>query len=187
MFIIRNTVVFEADAVDRMQVTIACELHRSVRDPDSTTRHRFHTEHTEHTEPKEHTMAEINTDVTKVAKDIANAAKDATYVVIGAGVLGFQQAQVQRREFMAKMHEPSGINDRFTSVRGDLTEAVHTADAKVEDLMDRVEEIIERVEAVFAPFENRLPAQARDLSKQAREQAKDARTQIRSMRPTTVA
>ncbi len=43
-------------------------------------------------------MPDINTDITKAAKDIANVAKDATYVVIGAGVLGFQQAQVQRRE-----------------------------------------------------------------------------------------
>ena len=132
-------------------------------------------------------MPDINTDVTKVAKDIANVAKDATYVFIGAGVLGFQQVQVQRRELMTKLQEPSSLSDRLSSVRGDLTGAVHTADAKVEDLMDRVEEIIERVEAVFAPFEDRLPAQARDISKQARVQAKDARTQIRSMRPTTVA
>ena len=55
------------------------------------------------TEQKEHTMPDINTDITKAAKDIANVAKDATYVVIGAGVLGFQQAQVQRRELMAKL------------------------------------------------------------------------------------
>lgn len=133
-------------------------------------------------------MTDINTDISKAAKDIANVAKDATYVVIGAGVLGFQQAQVQRRELMAKLHEPSsGVADRVSTVRGDLTEAVRTVDAKVEDLMDRVEEIIERVEAVFAPFEDRLPAQARDIAKQAHVQAKDARTQLRSMRPTTVA
>ena len=42
----------------------------------------------------------INTDFTKAAKDIAAVAKDATYVVIGAGVLGYQQAQVQRQELM---------------------------------------------------------------------------------------
>jgi len=132
-------------------------------------------------------MPEINTDITKAAKDIANVAKDATYVVIGAGVLGYQQVQVQRRELAAKLQEPATLAERVSTVRGDLTEAVHSMDTRVEDLMDRVEEIIERVEAVFAPFEDRLPTQARDVAKQVHVQAKDARTQLRSMRPTSVA
>ncbi len=133
-------------------------------------------------------MPDINTDISKAAKDIANVAKDATYVVIGAGVLGFQQAQVQRREIMAKLQEPSsGVADRVSTVRSDLTDAVRTVDTKVDGLMDRFEEIIERVEAVFAPFEDRLPAQARDIAKQAHVQAKDARTQLRARRPTNVA
>jgi methyl-accepting chemotaxis protein len=129
-------------------------------------------------------MPDINTDIPKAAKDIANVAKDATYVVIGAGVLGFQQAQVQRRELMARLQEPSSLAERVSTVRGDLTEAAHHVDTRVEDLMDRVEEIIERVEAVFAPFEDRLPTQARDLAKQAHVQAKDARSQLRNLRPT---
>jgi ribosome recycling factor len=133
-------------------------------------------------------MPDINTDITKAAKDIVNVAKDATFVVIGAGVLGFQQAQVQRRELAAKLHDPSSnISERVTAVRGDLNEAVKNVDAKVEELMDRAEELIERIEAVFAPFEDRLPTQARDMAKQAQEQARDARTQIRNMRPTTAA
>jgi hypothetical protein len=132
-------------------------------------------------------MPDINTDITKAAKDIANVAKDATYVVIGAGVLGFQQVQVQRRELSAKLQEPSTLAERVSTVRGDLTEAVHSVDTRVEDLMDRFEEIIERVEAVFAPFEDRLPVQARDVAKQVHVQAKDARTQLRNMRPTSVA
>ena len=133
-------------------------------------------------------MPDINTDITKAAKDIANVAKDATFVVIGAGLLGFQQAQVQRRELVAKLQDPSSnISERVTAVRGDLNEAVKNVDAKVDDLMDRAEELIERIEAVFAPFEDRLPTQARDIAKQAHEQAKDARTQIRNMRPTAAA
>ena len=133
-------------------------------------------------------IPEFSTDLSKAAHDLADVAKDATYVVIGAGVLGFQQAQVQRRELMAKLQDPSsGLNDRVTAVRGDLNEAVKNVDVKVEELMDRAEELIERIEAVFAPFEDRLPAQARDIAKQAHEQARDARTQIRNMRPTAVA
>ena len=63
-------------------------------------------------------MPEINTDVTKAAKDIAAVAKDATYVVIGAGVLGFQQAQVQRQELLKRLAEPkAGLEDRVTAGR----------------------------------------------------------------------
>ena len=48
-------------------------------------------------------IPEFTPDLTKAAKDIAAVAKDATYVVIGAGVLGFQQAQVQRQELMKRL------------------------------------------------------------------------------------
>ncbi len=131
-------------------------------------------------------MPEINTDITKAAKDIANVAKDATYVVIGAGVLGYQQAQVHRQELARRLADPkSGIEHGVATVRTDLSEAVHNVDAKVDGLMERMEEIIGRVEAVFAPFEDRLPHQARGLAKQAHVQAKEARSQLRTLIPTT--
>ena len=133
-------------------------------------------------------IPEINTDVTKAAKDIAAVAKDAAYVVIGAGVLGFQQAQVQRQDLMKRLAEPkSGFEDRVTSARADLGGALHTVEVTVEGLMERFEEIIERLETAVAPLEDRLPTQARDLAKQAHVQAKEARTQIRSRIPTTAA
>jgi polyhydroxyalkanoate synthesis regulator phasin len=134
------------------------------------------------------TMPEINTDVTKAVKDIAAVAKDATYVVIGAGVLGFQQAQVQRQELMKRLAEPkAGLEDRVTAVRSDLSGALHTVDVTVEGLMERFEEMIERLEAAVAPLEDRLPTPARDLAKQAHVQAKEARTQLRSRVPTAAA
>jgi len=134
------------------------------------------------------TMPEINTDVTKAVKDIAAVAKDATYVVIGAGVLGFQQAQVQRQELMKRLAEPkAGLEDRVTAVRSDLSGALHTVDVTVEGLMERFEEMIERLEAAVAPLEDRLPTPARDLAKQAHVQAKEARTQLGSRVPTAAA
>ncbi len=133
-------------------------------------------------------IPEINTDVTKAAKDIAAVAKDATYVVIGAGVLGFQQAQVQRQEIMKRLAEPkAGFEDRVTAARSDLGDALHTVEVTVEGLMERFEEIIERLEEAVAPLEDRLPTQARDLAKQAHVQAKEARSQIRSKIPSSAA
>jgi len=131
------------------------------------------------------TIPDITTDVTKAAKDVAAVAKDATYVVIGAGVLGYQQAQVQRQELLKLLAEPKAdIEGRLHAVRGDLSDALHSVDTTVETLVERFEEIIERLETAVAPLEDRLPAQARDLAKQAHVQAKEARTQIRSRIPT---
>jgi exonuclease VII small subunit len=133
----------------------------------------------------EFTIPDITTDVTKAAKDVAAVAKDATYVVIGAGVLGYQQAQVQRQELLKLLAEPKAdFEGRLNAMRGDLSDALHTVDTTVETLVERFEEIIERLETAVAPLEDRLPAQARDLAKQAHVQAKEARTQIRSRIPT---
>jgi ElaB/YqjD/DUF883 family membrane-anchored ribosome-binding protein len=137
---------------------------------------------------KENTMPDINTDFTKAAKDIAAIAKDATYVVIGAGVLGYQQAQVQRQELRKLLAEPKAdIGDRVANVRTDLSGALRNVDTTVGNLAERLEEIIERLETAVAPFEDRLPPQARDMAKQAHEQAKEARSQLRSRIPTVAA
>ena len=133
-------------------------------------------------------IPDINTDFTKAAKDIAAVAKDATYVVIGAGVLGFQQAQVQRQELIKLLAEPKAdIEGRVAAVRTDLSGALRNVDSTVESLVERFEEIIERLETAVAPLEDRLPTQARDLAKQAHVQAKEARTQLRSRISTSAA
>jgi len=133
-------------------------------------------------------MPDIATDITRAAKDLASVAKDATYVVIGAGVLGIQRLQVERHQLTKLLSGTNpGLGDRVTAVRSDLAGTIQDVDAKVDQLMDRVEDMIERVEGVLAPFEERLPTQARDLAKQAHLQAKEARTQLRTLRPTAAA
>src|ERR1700730_7795957 len=96
-------------------------------------------------------MPEINTDFSKAAKDIADVAKDATYVVIGAGVLGFQQVQVQRQELLKRLADPkASIEDRVNSVRSDLSGALHNVDTTLVGLVERFEEIVERLETAVA-------------------------------------
>ncbi len=131
-------------------------------------------------------IPDINTDVTKAAKDIAAVAKDATYVVIGAGVLGLQKAQVQRQE-LRKMLAGADIENRVATVRSDLGEALQAVDVAVDNVATRLEELIERLEMAVAPLEDHLPPQARDVAKQAHAQAKEARSQIRSRIPTVAA
>ncbi len=133
-------------------------------------------------------MPQITTDVTKAAKDLATVAKDATYVLIGAGVLGVQRVQVHRHELRKRFADPtSGIGDRVAGVRSDLNDRLGTVDTRVEALADRLEEIIGRIETSFAPIEDRLPAPARDAVRQARVQAREARSQLRTFIPTVAA
>jgi hypothetical protein len=130
-------------------------------------------------------IPDLNTDVAKAVKDVAAVAKDATYVVIGAGVLGYQQLQVQRQELLKRLRDPqSGLSNRVTSARPDLSGTFKDVDATVDEIVDRVEEFIERLEAAVAPLEDRLPSQARDLAKQAHVQARQARGQLRTLIPT---
>jgi hypothetical protein len=182
MFIIVHTLVFIKGRAFRLRV-------------DGRNRSRTTTAPSSNSiiDQKEHTMPtikrpDINTDLTKAAKDIAAVAKDATYVVIGAGVLGFQQAQVQRQELLKRLADPKAdLGSRVNSVRSDVNGALHGVDSTVEGLMVRFEEVIERLEAAVAPLEDRLPTQARDLARQAHVQAKEARTQLRSLIPTAAA
>jgi hypothetical protein len=131
---------------------------------------------------------EVSADVAKAARDFAALAKDASYVVIGAGVLGVQRLQVERQELMKRLAEPkASIEDRVTATRAELGGALHSVDLTVEAIFERLEDVIERLETAVAPFEDRLPTQARDLAKQARVQAKEARTQLRSRIPSAAA
>ena len=42
-------------------------------------------------------------DLTGLATEVANRARDAAYVAVGLGVLGLQRAQVQRQEWAKRL------------------------------------------------------------------------------------
>ena len=105
-----------------------------------------------------------------VADEITKTARDAAYVVVGLGVLGFQRAQVRRQELQKRITEGSQIQD----VRGGVTK-------RVKDVDDAVEQVIGRIEATLVPIEGRLPVPARDLVKQAHTQAREVRQQLRKL------
>ena len=144
--------------------------------------------HADHQEAQTIKIPEINTDVTKAVKDIAAVAKDATYVVIGAGVLGFQQVQVQRQELMKRLADPKA------GLRGPGGRGPHRPERRPPQRRHHrrapggaVRGDHRATGAAVAPLEDRLPTQARDLAKQAHVQAKEARTQLRSRIPTAAA
>jgi chaperonin cofactor prefoldin len=109
-------------------------------------------------------MPEITVD------DVTKVLKDALYITVGAGVIGFQKVQVGRRELTKTLSaQLSEAKDRFEAIENRLTT------------------VEERYEALLDDIEARLPEQARDLFKQSRDRAKDARAQVRSVVGRTAA
>lgn len=114
-------------------------------------------------------MASIRGDVNRAAQDLSRVAQDAAYVAIGLGVVGFQRAQVARRELMQQ------IEQRRVLAEGPLGEARAQAAKAWKDLDGAVSELFAATDATFEPIAELLPSQAR----QALKQAQEARDQLR--------
>jgi vacuolar-type H+-ATPase subunit H len=132
------------------------------------------------------------------ADDIAKIVKDALYITVGAGVLGFQKAQVGRRELTDAVNKQineakerfdgvNGSNDLLEQARAQVQKLVEGAEDQVKVVEDRLTAVEERYEALLDQIETKLPEQARDLFKQSRDAAKDARTQVRTLVNRTAA
>lgn len=92
-------------------------------------------------------------DVTDVTKTL----KEAAYVAVGLGVIGFQRAQVRRQELTKQFAgQRKEFETQLGEVRTQLTEAAKSIQAKVAPVLDEVE--------------GKLPEPAKDLVHQARGQ-----------------
>jgi hypothetical protein len=113
------------------------------------------------------------TNISTISKGVTDLARDAAYVAVGLGVLGYQRAQVQRVELKNKMAKDFSLDSRLSGVRSEITKGV----SKIDDL---VETAAQFVESSFAPIEGRLPTQVTQLTTKAFEQGREVRSQIRS-------
>jgi DNA topoisomerase IB len=93
--------------------------------------------------------------------DVTKTLRDAAYVTIGLGVLGFQRAQVRRVELQKQ-----------------VLEQVEVTRAQVEQLTKTLQD---RLDPVLDQVEERLPDQAGELVKQARATAKDVQGQVKAL------
>ncbi len=117
-------------------------------------------------------MADVSVDqLTKVLRDVL-------YVGVGAGVIAFQKAQVQRREFQAQLAA------QFEDVRSQIESAAGKVEDRVKLVEERIEAAEERIEAMLDQVEDTLPEPTRDAFKQARKVAQDTRTQVRGQART---
>ena len=86
-----------------------------------------------------------------VTDEITKTARDAAYVVVGLGVLGFQRAQVRRQELQKRLTDRSQIQGHLGDVRGEVTK-------RVKDVDEAVEQVIGRIEASLAPSRSVSPS-----------------------------
>ena len=74
--------------------------------------------------------------------DIAGIARDATYVVVGAGVLTFQRAQVARNDLTRQLEDASSAPSKVVALVGDqlklVEERLGALGEQLGELRDRV-------------------------------------------------
>jgi hypothetical protein len=117
-------------------------------------------------------MPYVNTDLSTLSKGLTDLARDAAYIAVGLGVLGYQRVQVQRVELKNKLSQDLSLDQRLGDVRQGVAKGIHQIDGLAESATNFVESTLQ-------PLEGRLPASVTQLTTKAREQAREVRTQIR--------
>lgn len=115
--------------------------------------------------------------------DITDNLRDATYIVIGMGVIGAQRAQVRREEFRKNFAtQRDALESRAAEARSLFesrgAEAVKLVGELVKQADARVEPIIEAVEAQIDAVADRLPPQAKTLVTQANQARREVRQRV---------
>jgi len=113
-------------------------------------------------------MPEVPNNLTSLTKGVTDLARDAAYVTVGLGVLGYQRLQVHRTDLQQRL----AGDDRLDGVRQGVAKGVRQID-------ELAESATQFVETTLQPLEERLPEQVTQLTTKAREQAREVRSQIR--------
>jgi hypothetical protein len=131
-------------------------------------------------------VPDVTTNITTLSKGVTDLARDAAYVAVGLGVLGFQRAQVQRVELQNKLSQDFSdfslsqrLDDVFqgvTSGVSDVRQGVSKGLAQIDGLAESAAQF---VESTFQPLEEKLPPAVSELTVRARQQAREVRIQIR--------
>ncbi|MGD0748393.1 MAG: hypothetical protein ABSB68_11345 [Acidimicrobiales bacterium] len=119
-------------------------------------------------------MPDVPTNLTTFSKGVTDLARDAAYVAVGLGVLGFQRAQVQRIELQNRLSQDVALDQRIDEVRHSVAKGFQHVD-------DLAESAVQFVETTLQPLEDKLPPTVTQLTTKAREQAREVRTQIRQL------
>jgi len=117
-------------------------------------------------------MPDVSDNINSLSKGVTNLARDAAYVAVGLGVLGYQRVQVHRVELQNRLSQDLALDQHIEDVRQGVAKSVRQID-------DLTESAVRLFETTIQPIEERLPPSVTQLSVKAREQAREVRTQIR--------
>jgi len=119
-------------------------------------------------------MPDVTTNISTLSKGVTDLARDAAYVAVGLGVLGYQRAKVQRVELQNRLSQDFSLDQRTDDVRQGVAKAFQQIDGLAESAAHFVETTLQ-------PIEEKLPPTVTQLTSKAREQAREVRTQIRQL------
>ncbi len=105
--------------------------------------------------------------------EITKALKDAAHAAIGFGVIGWNKAQVRRRELM------KDLNSQRHQVETQLDGAKEQLATAIRHLDSRIEPVRHDIEAQLDKFSERLPEQVKEIVSSARKVARDTEHQVR--------
>jgi hypothetical protein len=117
-------------------------------------------------------MPDVTTNIGTLSKGVTDLARDAAYVAVGLGVLGYQRVQLERVELQKRLSGDFSFDERIGDVRHGVAKGVQQID-------DLAESATQFVETTLQPIEEKLPAPVSQLTSKAREQAREVRAQIR--------
>ncbi len=107
-----------------------------------------------------------------ISKGVTELARDAAYVAVGLGVLGYQRAQVQRNELKSFLSRDFSLDHHLSGVRTEFTKGI-------EQLDDLLETATQFIETSMQPLEQQLPPTVIQLTSKAVGQTREVRIQIR--------
>ena len=117
-------------------------------------------------------MPYVHTNISTLSKGVTDLARDAAYIAVGLGVLGYQRVQVQRVELKNKLSKDLALEQRL----GEVRQGVAKGFTQIDELTESATNL---VESTLQPIEERLPISVTQFTTRAREQAREVRTQIR--------
>jgi hypothetical protein len=88
-------------------------------------------------------MTYVNTNISTLSKGVTDLARDAAYVAVGLGVLGYQRVQVQRVELKNKLSQDLSLEQRLGDVRQGVAKGFHQIDDLTESATNFVESTLQ--------------------------------------------
>ncbi len=119
-------------------------------------------------------MDDLRQDIARAAQAAAGFAKEASYVAIGAGVLGLQKAQVRRHELAVAAER---ANESGT-VPGSLFDGREQMLKRARGLDSSVAQVIKVVDSTLESVFQRLPQPVQAIVQQAREARDELRAKV---------